>query len=158
MRRSDREVTDRNEMIQIMEKCDVCRLVLNDEGYPYIVPLNFGMLVKEDRLELYFHGAAEGKKYDLIARDNRATFEMDCEHLLVLDEEKGNCTMNYESVIGRGFVEMVPDDEKYEGLCILMNHYREEGFPFSQKAIPRTNVFKLVVTEMTGKIRTKKKK
>ena len=157
MRRSDRAVTDRNEIIRIMEKCDVCRLVLNDEGYPYIVPLNFGMLVKEDRIELYFHGASEGKKYELIASDNRAAFEMDCGHLLALDEEKGNCTMNYESVIGRGFVEMVPDDEKYEGLCILMNHYRGEDFPFNQKVIPSTNVFKLVVTEMTGKIRIKKK-
>lgn len=156
MRRSDREVTDRNEMIQIMEKCDVCRLVLNDEEYPYIVPLNFGMLVEEDRIELYFHGAREGKKYDLIARDNRASFEMDCGHLLVLDEEKGNCTMNYESVIGRGYVEMVPDEEKYEALCILMKHYRGEGFPFNEKVIPNTNVFKLVVTEMTGKNRTKR--
>lgn len=158
MRRKDREVTDRNEMIQIMERCDVCRLVLNDEGYPYIVPLNFGMLVKEDRVELYFHGAAEGKKYELIARDNRAAFEMDCGHLLELDEEQGNCTMNYESVIGRGFVEMVPDDEKYESLRLLMSHYRQEDFPFNQKVIPRTNVFRLVVTEMTGKIRTKSKR
>lgn len=158
MRRRDREVTDRNEMIQIMEKCDVCRLALNDDGYPYILPLNFGMLVKEDVIELYFHGATEGKKYELIARDNRASFEMDCGHELLTDEEHGNCTMNYESVIGKGFVEMIPDEEKYEALCILMNHYHKENFPFNQKVMPQTNVFKLVVTEMTGKIRVKKHK
>lgn len=158
MRRSDREVTDRNEMIEIMKKCDVCRLALNDEGYPYILPLNFGMLVKEDVIELYFHGAAEGRKYELIAKDNRASFEMDCGHQLLTDEEHGNCTMNYESVIGRGYIEILSEEEKYEGLCILMNHYRKEGFPFNKKVMPHTTVFKMVVTEMTGKNRTKKQK
>ena len=43
MRRSDREITDLKEIVEIMRKCDVCRLALNDDGYPYIIPLNFGM-------------------------------------------------------------------------------------------------------------------
>lgn len=36
MRRSDREVTKFSDIIAIIEKCDVCRLALNDEDYPYI--------------------------------------------------------------------------------------------------------------------------
>ena len=43
MRRSDREITDRNEIIQVMKQCDVCRLAFNDEAVPYILPLNFGL-------------------------------------------------------------------------------------------------------------------
>lgn len=43
MRQKDREVTELQEIIAIMRRCDVCRLALNDEGYPYIVPLNFGL-------------------------------------------------------------------------------------------------------------------
>lgn len=157
MRRSDREVRKFEDIVQIMEQCDVCRLALNDEGYPYILPLNFGIMVNEGEVVLYFHGALEGTKYELIARDNRASFEMDCAHNLVLDEEQGYCTMEYKSVIGRGLVEIVPDDEKVEALRILMKQYREEGFPFSEKAIPRTKVLKLTVTQMTGKCRMKKK-
>ena len=58
MRRSDREITKFSEIIAIIEKCDVCRLALNDEDYPYILPLNFGINITEDNnLELYFHGA-----------------------------------------------------------------------------------------------------
>ena len=45
MRRKDREVTDLSEIIEIMKNCDVCRLALNDDGFPYILPLNFGMAV-----------------------------------------------------------------------------------------------------------------
>ena len=62
VRRADREVKDVNEMIRIMKRCDVCRLALNDEGYPYILPLNFGVKVQEGNVTLYFHGAEKGKK------------------------------------------------------------------------------------------------
>lgn len=156
MRRSDREIKERDEIIRVMEKCDVCRLALNDEGYPYILPLNFGMTVTSDRIELYFHGANEGTKYDLITKDNRASFEMDCSHRLVTDSDSCSCTMEYESVIGRGHIEMIPDEQKYEALCVLMKHYHKEDFKFNQAVMPRTTVFKLVVHEMTGKVRMKK--
>ena len=53
---------------------------------------------------LYFHGADAGRKYELIAKDNRAGFEMDCGHGLVMDEESGNCAMNYESVVGKSCI------------------------------------------------------
>ncbi len=155
MRRSDREIKDFNEIVEVMEKCDVCRIALNDDGYPYIVPLNFGMTVEDGVVTLYFHSALEGTKIDLIRKDNRATFEMDCGHELVTDEEHGNCTMNYRSVIGRGLIEFVPDNEKFGALKILMAHYHKEDFPFNEKVIPMTAVFKLTVSEMTGKNRLK---
>ena len=157
MRRSDREVTEFNDIVSIIKKCDVCRLALIDENYPYIIPLNFGMNITEDNvLELYFHGATEGKKLDLISKDNRASFEMDCEHNLVSDIERRSCTMEYQSVIGKGHIEMIPENEKYNALCILMKHYHMENFSFNKDVIPRTTVFKLIVEHMTGKIRLKR--
>ena len=76
-------------------------------------------LTNQGKIELYFHGAMEGTKYDLIEKDNRASFEMDCEHKLVTEVERGSCTMEYESVIGQGRVEMLSDDEKYNALYIF---------------------------------------
>ena len=67
MRRSDREITDFQELITVMRGCDVCRLALHDEPYPYILPLNFGLEVDGETVRLYFHGANTGTKYDLIA-------------------------------------------------------------------------------------------
>lgn len=156
MRRSDREVKEFKEIVAIMEKCEVCRIALNHNGYPYILPLNFGMTVKDNKIELYFHGATEGTKYDLMEKDNRASFEMDCGHKLVTEIESGNCTMNYESVIGQGHIEILSEDEKYDALCILMKHYHQEEFPFNKEVMSYTKVFKLVVEKVTGKIRTKK--
>ena len=50
MRRKDREITDREEILAIIRKCDVCRIALNDGDYPYIVPLNFGLDVQGDQV------------------------------------------------------------------------------------------------------------
>lgn len=158
MRRKDREVMDFEELIAIMKKCDVCRIALNDSGYPYILPLNFGLAVKDGRAELYFHGAPEGTKYELMQRDSRAGFEMDCGHELRFGEDNCSCTMDYESVIGRGHIEMVPDEEKLAALRILMEHYREGDFPFNPAVVAKTRVFKLVVEQMTGKIHDKKRR
>lgn len=43
MRRRDREIKEFDEIVKIIKKCDSLVLGLNDEGYPYLVPLNFGM-------------------------------------------------------------------------------------------------------------------
>ena len=38
MRRKDREVTQPEEIFDIIKKCDVCRIAFFDEKFPYIVP------------------------------------------------------------------------------------------------------------------------
>ncbi len=156
MRRSDREITDRLEQIAVLRRCDVCRLAFADGDYPYILPLNFGMEEGEE-LTLYFHGAAEGYKYELIAREGKASFEADCSHRLVLDEQKGACTMEYESVIGYGVVEFVEDErEKLAALKAIMRHYGREDFAFRQEVAAVTCVFRLRVAHMTAKHRFKR--
>ena len=47
MRRKDREITDFDEIMKIIDKCDTCRLALFDDEFPYIVPLNFGTDVQD---------------------------------------------------------------------------------------------------------------
>ena len=152
MRRKDREVTDLNDIIGIMESCDVCRLALNDDGYPYILPLNFGMSVNDDKITLYFHSALEGYKVGLIHKDNRASFEMDCKHELQYFEDKVYCTMAYESVIGRGRIRILSDEEKLPALKLLMAHYHDgKGIEFNTAAVSRTLVYALEVENVTGK-------
>ena len=153
MRRKDREITDFNEIINIIKKCDVCRIALNDKDFPYIVPLNFGLGIQGKEVYLYFHCAMEGKKLDLIAKDNRVTFEMDCDHNFILYEERMSCTMGYESVIGPGVIETVPDENKYESLKILMRQYQAEDFKFNTDMMRVTTVLKMTVIDMVGKRR-----
>ncbi len=52
MRRKDREITDFDEIMNIINKCDTCRLALFDKEFPYIVPLNFGADIRDEQLYL----------------------------------------------------------------------------------------------------------
>ena len=151
MRRKDREITNFNEMIEIIKKCDSCVLALNDEGFPYLVPMNFGMDIEDDQLYLYFHCAKEGRKLELIQKDNRASFEMDCEHKLVLQEEEMECSMGYASVIGQGTIEFVAEEDKFDALKILIGQYRSRDFKFDTGMLGVTTVLKMKVLNMTGK-------
>lgn len=153
MRRRDREIKEFDEIVKIIKKCDSLVLGLNDEGYPYLVPLNFGIDIEDEQLYLYFHCAKEGKKLDLIQKDNRATFEMDCNHNFILYEERMSCTMGYESVIGQGTIEIVAEDKKYDALKILMRQYHAEDFQFNTDMIKVTTLLRLKVEKLTGKRR-----
>lgn len=152
MRQKNREIKDFEEIIEVMKQCDVCRLALNDDGYPYILPLNFGMDVADGKITLYFHSALEGYKVDLFQRDNRASFEMDCRHQLQYFEDKGYCTMSYESVIGRGTIRILKENEKKDALEKLMAHYHKDPKAYyNPAAADRTLVYALDVQQITGK-------
>ena len=97
-----------------------------------------------------------GTKYDVSARDNRAAFEMDCTHGLVLEEKDHNCSTNYESVIGWGYLEELTEEaDKRHALNRLMAQYHAEEFPYSEKTIPRTRILRLRSQERTAKRRRK---
>lgn len=152
MRKANREVKDKNEILEIMRRCEVCRLAFNDDGYPYILPLNFGIGIDGKKINLYFHSALEGKKVELMKKDNRVAFEMDTKHELIYDKEKGYCTMSYESVMGKGKIRILNDDEKVMALKKLMAQYHgDEETYFNPAAIPRTFVYALEIEEMTAK-------
>ncbi len=152
MRKSDREIKSKEEIIDIIKRCDVIRLAFNNGDYPYILPLNFGFEVKNDKVIFYLHSALEGTKVDIMKKDNHASFEMDTKHELQYYEEKGYCTMSYESIIGRGRIRILPEDEKMNALKKLMGHYhKSEDTYFNPAAISRTLVYSLEVEEMTAK-------
>ena len=153
MRRKDREIKEHNEIVEVIRNCDICRLGLVDREYAYILPLNFGMEQDEEgKVTLYFHSALEGRKTELLKEGLKASFEMDTKHEIEYDEGRGYCTYYFESVMGRGTIHILNDDEKFEALKKLMDHYHPGANTyFNTAAIPRTLVYALEVEEMTGK-------
>ncbi|MEG0547113.1 MAG: pyridoxamine 5'-phosphate oxidase family protein [Oscillospiraceae bacterium] len=157
MIRKEREVTDFNEKIKIIEKCNILRMAMVDNGKPYIVPLNFGYVVDGEKLELYFHTAKKGMKMDILALNPNVCFEMDCEHKLLADEIACKNTFLFESVLGNGYIEFIENpSEKVNGLNILMKHQTGKTFEIPEKATAGIAVGKIVVTELFGKARKKK--
>ena len=153
MRRSEREVSDRKEILGILNKCDVIRLGISTQDYPYVVPMNFGVEDTKPLLTIYLHCAPEGLKLDLIRKDNRVGFEADCAHRLVTGDKACNFTMEYESVIGLGIISICDDNEwKEQGLRAIMRHYApERDFDFSEQQLDSVCVLHIEVMQITGK-------
>jgi nitroimidazol reductase NimA-like FMN-containing flavoprotein (pyridoxamine 5'-phosphate oxidase superfamily) len=154
MRRKDREITSVDEKIAIIEKNKVCRLALSGNNVPYIVPLNYGYRFEDNKLSLYFHSAAEGKKTDIIQANNRACFEIDSDGALIENENPCACGYEFKSIIGSGRIKRAETpDEKIEGLKRLMKHQtgRAGGFTFSPAALEKVIVYTMEVEEFTGK-------
>lgn len=152
MRQNLREITDHAILLALLEGCDVCRIALCDNNRPYIVPVNFGYVWLDSGLDLYVHGAMEGRKIDIIRQNNQACFEMDWKHELKLAEKACDCSMNYESLIGEGSIEILTDpDEKRFGLDRIMAHYGRTDCTYDDRVLDRTCVLRLHVSRLTGK-------
>lgn len=66
MRKKDRMIENKADIIKIIEKCECCRIAFCHDHKPYIVPMNFGYTYKNEKLILYFHCGHEGKKLEMI--------------------------------------------------------------------------------------------
>ena len=113
MRRHDREITDSREILSIVNECKVIRLAMLDEqGLPYIIPLNFGYRFADGVFTFYCHSAREGRKLELLRRDPRVSFEMDCRGELQSADHACGYGYYYASVIGSGTAELIEGAEK----------------------------------------------
>ncbi len=149
MRRSDREVTEFGAIVDILNRAETIRLGLHDEPYPYVVPLSFGFEVDGEAITIYFHGAKEGLKHELIAKDPNACIEADVFHRYT--EVPGSVTTEYESVIGFGRCELVAGAEAAKGLDTLLAHCGFGGFAYDHKVLDVTSVYKIKLESVTGK-------
>ncbi len=152
MRRSDREIVDRDELRKIITECKVCRLAMQDECGLYIVPLNFGFSYEEGLLTLFFHSATEGRKLSAPTRNAMVAFEMDCGHALIADQEICGYGYRYKSIIGVGRAELIEEpDTKKQALLLIAKHQCETDFAVGDMRLDNVTVFKVAVTSFAGK-------
>jgi len=152
MRRKDRELTSKEDLLSILDEADVCRIAIQTGKAPYIVPLNYGYSWA-DNLVIYFHSAGEGRKIDMLHKNGAVGFEIDTAHELVQDAQACNWGMKYKSIIGTGNVAFIEDDkEKALALQAIMKKYGFPGHPeFNASMLQKTKVYKLIVEEVSGK-------
>ena len=163
MRRIDKESRDRDRYHHIMDSASVGWMSLIDSaGYPRVIPLNFAL----HEGNIYFHGARNGEKFDLIIAGLKATFGAAIEHATLpsywSDPEDGcGITQVYESALAYGHGSLVQDaSEKAAALEAMMRKYQPEGryrpFPGNEKSyaeqLRRTAVFRIDVQRWSLKL------
>ncbi len=154
MTRRERQVTDINEIINILNKSKVLHLGLVDGDEPYVVPMNYGYEFIDDTLVMYLHGARRGRKLDLIRANPKVFYELDCDIVPFEGEVACKYGITYSSVMGRGEAYIVDDvEEKKHALSVLMKTQTEKDFVFDDKLVSVVSVIKIVTKEYTAKQR-----
>ncbi|MCK5173861.1 MAG: pyridoxamine 5'-phosphate oxidase family protein [Planctomycetes bacterium] len=148
MRRHEKEMTSRADIEAVIRRAMVCRLAVCEDNRPYVVPLCFGY--KDDAL--YFHCSRQGKKLDILRRNNNVCFEVDIDCEIVKADRPCDWGMKYESVIGYGKAVFIEDaGQKRKALDIIMQQYSNGEFGYPEEAIKNTVVIKIEIETMTGK-------
>ena len=139
-------------IVEILQKAQVCRIALQGLEYPYIIPMNFGFTERAGII-LYFHCAREGKKLELIRDNNKACFEVETDVEIVPGDGACGWTTKYKSIMGNGVIDIIDDEEeKRKGLDIIMNHYTGGNeFIFNEESIKKTCVLRLTVNQISAK-------
>ena len=156
MRRKDREVTNIEDILRIVDRAKFLHLGIFDAVYPYIIPLHYGYEYVDGSLVFFLHSAKQGHKLDLIRANPNVCVELECDVELVSGGEVP-CKYGaaFASVIGRGCAEIVSDElEKVRGLSLLMTNQTGQEFEISNQMASTVEVIKVAVPEFTAKSRT----
>ena len=148
MRKKEKEVTERADIEAIIRDAMICRLAMTDGERPYLVPLCFGY--KDGTL--YFHTGHEGKKMDILRKNPRVCFEMECGCAVKPGEKACDWSMQYRSVIGFGNASIVESDrERREAFDVIMAQYAKDRFDISENRMAKTAIIRVDIESMTGK-------
>ena len=165
--RREREVTDKEEILGILDRAKIVHVGMIDKGRPYIVPMNYGYRMEKGVdlegfqyplengvLTLYLHGAKSGRKLDILRVNPNVFVEIDTDVVPFEGITACHYGIGYASIMGEGVAELVEDAEgKKEALSILMKTQTGKDFTFTDRMASVVTVIKIRVTDYTAKKR-----
>jgi nitroimidazol reductase NimA-like FMN-containing flavoprotein (pyridoxamine 5'-phosphate oxidase superfamily) len=149
MRRKDKEIRNEKIIIEILEKSAICRLGLAENNEAYIVPVYFCY----SEGYIYCHSAMQGRKIDMLNRNNKVTFEIEYSDEIIKKVTACEWSARYRSLMGRGTVFFENDAHlKEEALAMIMVKYGATGeLVFDQNSLGRTVILKIRIDSLSGK-------
>ncbi len=150
VRRRDKEIRDLWEIEKILRKAFVCRIALCEEDKPYCVP----MVYCYEGGVIYLHSAKEGRKLDVLRRNNKVCFEVEMDVEVVTEGKPCYWTLRYRSVLGRGRAYIVEDpNEKRKALeCMVDRVSPGYRYHFTEEELESVVVIRIEVEELSGKV------
>jgi len=144
-------ITDKKEIEEIISHCDVCFVgMIETDGSPYVIPMNFGYAEGE----LILHSGPEGKKISLLGLNNRVCVTFCSDRKLVYQHPDVACSysMLSKSVLCKGSVSFIEDmTEKETAMNLTMKHYTDRTFKYSKPALTNVKVWRVTIDQMTAK-------
>ena len=159
IRYAKRECTDQVRIEEFLAQAKTGFLGLSTKDQPYVVPLNFVWW----RDSLYFHGAAEGRKIDMMNENNHVCFTISEEYGTLVSPIPAHTDTAYMSVIMFGRAEEVSDLEEATGAMQAMLDKYVPGYyhsPLAKSHVEkyrssmgsRTAIYRIKPTQLTAKV------
>lgn len=145
-------ITDSREIGKIISERQICFVGMVDEdGSPYVIPMNFGYA--EGKIIL--HSDPHGRHVSLLEKDNRVcvTFCTDNNRIFYQHPDVAcSYSMESKSVLVRGKIQFIEDlDEKQRLMKLFMKHYTDREFKISTPAIRNVKIWLLEPEKITAK-------
>lgn len=154
MRKKSREMSA-EWALEVFDRAPYVTVSMCDEGnVPYSIPLS---LTRTDEKTFYFHGAKEGRKIDIIARNPKVCLNAVSKCKPTVGPEDGSFTLEFQSAIAFGKAELVVDEtERKMAMRAICQRYLphhmdafEEAFA---RSIAHTAIVRITLSEPpTGK-------
>ena len=153
MRRQDREITDKHLIEDFLLQQTILRVGFWDKGEVYVVPVNYGFWQENGDYRFYFHGARQGRKYELARSCPKVGFEIDGGYQLLPSEVACGYSAAYQSVVGTGRLCLVTNEAEMRlGLgCLMKQASHRTDWEFSPAALAAVAVFRLEVETLSCK-------
>ena len=152
MKKKEREVTNKNTIVEILKNGKFATISMCRANEPYIVTLSYGFDLKQN--SLYFHSAKEGLKVEFLRENSNVcgTVVDDLGYIM------NDCSHKYRSIVFWGKMATVEDlEEKKYGFNIILNHLEDNPgkmkirFLKNEQAYDNICIIRLNIIEMTGK-------
>ena len=153
MRRKERQITDVSQITDFILSEQILRVGFQDKDDIYIVPVNYGFIIEDEKYVFYFHGAKAGRKYELAKLNPKVGFEIDGKYSLVDGELACDYTARFQSVIGNGILSLVENlDEKVFALNSIMKQTTQNSeWTYSKEMLNAVAIFRLDVENFSCK-------
>ncbi|MGW9103259.1 pyridoxamine 5'-phosphate oxidase family protein [Priestia megaterium] len=120
IRYNQRTCMNERKINDFLSKAQTVFLGLVDQTTPYVIPLNFVW----DQECFFFHGAAEGRKIDIIHKNPNACFTISENYGTMVNPIPAKTDTAYMSVMAEGRIEVVTDlDEATAAMQAMLNKY-----------------------------------
>lgn len=151
MRRKEKAIESKNEIIAVLKGAKYITIAMSVDDEPYLATLSHGY--DEEANCIYFHCAQEGKKVDLLKRNNlvwgqaiddRGYVDGACDHLFATAQFRGRVTF------------LQDQEEKKHALGVMIHALESDPEKVIEKqvtksSVQRVNIGRIDIEYMTGK-------
>ena len=155
MRRKDREVTDFDAIVKMLDACPIVHLGIpdkNESSFPYVVPMNFAYRVTDKIIRLYVHGARAGRRWDLLKNTDLCSVQLEKDDGIELIPSARDITNRYRSVMAKAKIRLLEGAELVKGIELCAERDPAcRGFDWNREALKHVAVWELELYSLSAK-------